>query len=250
MNKLRRRAAALTAALTTALTLGAPAPVAAAQDSFSYAFRVYLGGFPLGNLNVAGRGDGATYRAQGEFRVSSLLALAIDSDASAAVSGLLEAGRTLPQSFTYQLRDRKDSSDLTMGFDAAGNPVSVAVDPPKAKRNRDVQPSGAQGAIDPATAIYLLGAPRADPCAFAYEIYDGRKLHRSTLSGPAVASPEGGVICNGLYERVAGFREKDMTPERARHAFKARLTPMEGGGWRPERIWADTVWGQASVVRR
>ncbi|WP_018631983.1 DUF3108 domain-containing protein [Neomegalonema perideroedes] len=257
MSLMKRRAAALTAALTLGLSAasglaqtppaGAPPPA----EGFSYEFRVYLGGIPLGTLTTQGRGGGGAYAAQGEFRMASLLAIVIDSDASAEASGRIGTeGRVIPESFFYRLRDRKESSELILSYDPQGRPLSIRRIPDVPKRDREPDPSEVPEAIDPATAIYLLGAPRTDACAFDHQVFDGRKLHGVRLSGPARPEPEGSVVCSGIYERLKGFRDKDMTPERARHLFQARLTPLPDGGWRPERIWADTTWGQASVVRR
>lgn len=249
MSIIRRRAAALTAVLT--LGLSGLTPAQAASAGFSYEFRVYLGGLPLGTLAAAGSDDGVRYEAHGDFRVSGLLSLAIDSDAAAQASGrLLGPGQVAPESFTYALRDRKESSELQLSFDPQGRPLAIRRIPDKPKRDREPDPSEVPNAIDPATAIYLLGAPRTDPCAFNHEVFDGRKLHRVALSGPARPQADGSVVCGGLYERLKGFRDKDMEPDRVRHAFQARLTPLADGGWRPERIWAETRWGVASVARR
>ncbi|MDD2869859.1 DUF3108 domain-containing protein [Neomegalonema sp.] len=256
MSFMKRRVAALTAALT--LGLGAIPGLAQTSPGgdppaggFSYEFRVYLGGIPLGTLTARGGSAGGAYAAQGEFRMASLLAMVIDSDASAEASGRIgPEGRAIPERFSYRLRDRKESSELILSYDPQGRPLSIQRIPDAPKRDREPDPSEVPDAIDPATAIYLLGAPRVDPCAFDHQVFDGRKLHGVRLSGPARQEPDGSVVCQGLYERLKGFRDKDMTPERARHVFQARLTALPEGGWRPERIWADTTWGQASVLRR
>jgi len=107
----------------------------------------------------------------------------------------------------------------------------------------------AAGAVDPATAAALLMAPRADPCAVSFDVFDGAKRHRIALTGAASAPRGKTVTCAGVYERVAGFKAKYMEPGKRTWPFSAVLQDR-GGRWVPLKVTAPTKFGPASATLR
>ena len=104
-------------------------------------------------------------------------------------------------------------------------------------------------AVDPASAVALLSAPRAAACEMDMTVFDGRKLHRITLK-PSKKASEKDVRCVGRYERLAGFKAKYMVPGRRAYSFDAELTQIAPNRWRPKRVWAKTKFGNAVVLLR
>lgn len=221
----------------------------AVAEEAKYRYRIYLGGMPLGNLNVESYSDTERYEGQGEFVMTAFLRIFLDNDASARVSGVwAEDGRPVPQNFSFKNRDRKKHSSSVMHFDEEGRPVGIDITPPRSPRPYDISIEEAKDAVDPATAIVLLAKEREQPCDIKLDIFDGRKLHRLTVDEEE--SREGGLIyCKGLYERVAGFRPKDMTDERRTYPFETRLKQGDMG-WYPDRISAKTAFGVAVALLR
>jgi hypothetical protein len=227
-------------ALTPTATLGNE-PVA---ESLSY--RAYIGGLPLGTLNLKIAMDEDRYQTEARFDIASLLRWVLDTDARASSGGRFADGTMVPNAFDYWVRDGKKERNTEMTFDAEGNATEVLAAPAFRKRSYDVALDEVRGAIDPATAVALLSAPRDSACNVSMKIFDGRKLHRVTMapSGGTVEAPK----CSGRYERLGGFKAKYMTPERRSYTFDAELKQIAPNRWRPYRVTAKTQFGNAIAL--
>jgi len=137
-----------------------------------------------------------------------------------------------------------------MLFDAQGNASEVHANPVFRQRSYDISTlDEVRQAVDPASAVALLSAPRTAPCELDMTVFDGRKLHRITLEPSKKKSAEK-TRCIGRYERLAGFKAKYMVPDRRAYAFDAELTQIAPNRWRPHRVWAKTKFGDAVVLLR
>jgi len=160
------------------------APVSALANepvAESLSYRAYIGGLPLGTLQLKIAMDDSRYATEARFDVASLLKWALDTDARASSRGALTDGQGIPQSFDYWVRDGKKQRNTEMLFDSEGNPSEVRADPVFDKRSYDINLDQVKRAIDPATAIAMLSAPRSAPCDVDMKVFDGRKLHRITM---------------------------------------------------------------------
>lgn len=229
-------------ALALAATLLASSP-ALSQETLRYA--TSIGGLPLGSLDLATRIEGGGYGVQASFRMVPLLRQILNGDAKATAQGAVDAGRYTPQTALF----RYDSSDgerrLAMAFDERGHPIDLRVDPPLRKRSYDMTLGDAAGAVDPATAIAIMMAPRENPCTLSFDVFDGAKRHRISLTD-TLGVERGVVTCAGMYERIKGFKAKYMTPERRTYPFRAELA-RQGQKWVPLKISSQTKFGPASV---
>lgn len=232
-------------ALAAALALVPPA--AAAKEALRYSTTV--AGIPLGKLKVFMETGPSAYDVGISFAMVPILRHVLDGDANADVTGAVVGGRYLPREMTFRLEDGDGDKRRTILFDAAGNPVDLRADPPMRERPYDMTLAEAAGAVDPATAAAVLMAPRADPCALSFDVFDGAKRHRVSLTGAASARRGDTVTCAGLYERIAGFKGKYMTPERRTWPFRATLAERDGR-WVPLKITAATKFGPASATLR
>jgi len=238
MKKHRLFAAVLALAPTASL---AQEPVA---ESLSY--RAYIGGLPLGTLKLKIAMDEDRYATEAQFDIASLLRWVLDTDARASSGGTVSDGMMVPNAFDYWVRDGKKERNTEMTFDAQGNATGVLAAPAFRKRSYDVALDDVRGAIDPATAVALLSAPRDSACDVSIKIFDGRKLHRITMapSGGSAQAPK----CAGRYERLGGFKAKYMTPERRSYTFDAELKQIAPNRWRPFRVTAKTQFGNAIAL--
>ena len=227
----------------------AVAPVSAfasepVAESLSY--RAYIGGLPLGTLALNIAMDDTRYATDAQFDVASVWSWALDTDARASARGGVANGQGIPTNFDYWVRDGKKQRVTEMLFDAEGKPTEVRANPVFDKRSYDIELGEVGQAIDPATAAAMLSAPRSQPCDVDLRVFDGRKLHRITMKrvSGSVEEPR----CAGTYERLAGFKDKYMTPERRSYDFDAELVQIAPNRWRPRRVSAETKYGSAIIV--
>ena len=233
--------------LLAALVALAPVPAMASEPvAESLSYRAFIGGFPLGTLNLKIAMEDTRYATEAQFLIGRWLRWALDTDARASSEGSITDGRMIPTKFDYWVRDEEKERRAQIEFDADGNPVAVRSDPPFDAKTYDVTLDDVRGAVDPATGVALLSAPRAEPCAVDMTIFDGRKYHRISLKadGGTVEKP----VCTGLYERLGGFKAKYMTPERRSYAIRAELVQIAPDRWRPRRVSAETKFGAGVVV--
>ena len=233
----------LLAILAALLLAAAPA---AAGDRLQYSTSV--AGIPLGKLKIFLEGEAPEYRVGISFGMVPLLRRIFHGDANADVSGALVGGRYVPREAVFRYKGRDGGRHRAIVFDERGIPVDLRADPPIRPTDYRMSLDEAAGAVDPATAAAMLMAPRERPCALSFDVFDGTKRHRISLVGET--GRNGGVVaCAGRYERIAGFKDKYMTPERRAWPFRAILADR-GGRWLPLEITADTKFGPASATLR
>ena len=208
-----------------------------------------VAGIPLGKLKVVLDGDIADYRVRANFSMVPILRTIFNGDASAQAVGGVAGGRLMPRESVFEYAGRKDDRTITISFDGAGNPAAVEARPPLRQRSYAIGVEGAGGAVDPASAATILMAPRSEPCALSFDVFDGSKRHRLSLTGQRGPARGSTVTCAGLYERVSGFKDKYMTPERRTWPFTATVKGVDGR-WVPLKITAETKFGPASATLR
>lgn len=211
-------------------------------------YRASVAGIPLGKLKLFLDRSGEDYTAKARFSMVSVLRTIFNGDAEAQVFGRFDGDRAVPETFDFDIEKRDGTQKTRIAFDETGNPIDLRAKPPLRQRSYSMTLDQAAGAVDPATAIMLLSAPRPDPCTLSFDVFDGAKRHRISLTGLAeTPAGDGRALCIGLYERIAGFKDKYMTPDSRTYPFKAKLL-RNGGAWIPEQIWADTKFGPASAT--
>lgn len=232
--------------LSLALPAAATGSAQPAQETLEY--RAYVGGLPLGTLTLDIAADDASYSSRARFDMTALLRLVLDTDAKASATGRWRDGRALPESFEYWVRDGEKRRTSEMLFDASGDPVEVRADPPFRDKPYKMHIEQARGAVDPASAVAMLAAPRASACDLRISVFDGQKLHGIALQPESRREDNGLIYCAGRYERLAGFKAKYMTPERRSYEFVTELRKAGENRWRPTRVWAPTKFGVATAV--
>ena len=233
-------------ALLAALLVITPAVSGSAVAGERLKYSTTVSGIPLGSAKITVDGTAPDYTVRASFKMIPILRQILNGDAEARADGQIVGGRHLPRQSVFRYEDRGGDKRTTITFDAAGIPVDLDAKPPIKPRSYRMTLGEAAGAVDPATAAAVLMAPRVQPCRLSFDVFDGKKRHRISLTGQQAATQGGVVTCAGLYERVNGFKDKYMTPERRTWPFVAQLI-RRGGSWVPLKITADTKFGPASV---
>jgi hypothetical protein len=239
-----KKAAFLTAFLAAMPVAAAPAW---AGDVLKYSTSV--AGIPLGKIKIMLDGGEADYSVRANFSMIPILRMIFHGDASAQAAGINDGGKLRPRESVFRYAGRKSDRSIAIAFDEAGIPVAVNANPPLRQRSYAIGVEGAAGAVDPASAASILMTPRSEPCALSFDVFDGSKRHRVSLTGQRGAAKGSTVTCTGLYERVSGFKDKYMTPERRTWPFTATVKGTDGR-WVPLKITAETKFGPASATLR
>lgn len=222
-------------------------PAAQAQEQV-LKYRASITGLPLAKLKLFLDRSDDEYEVKARFKMVTLLRTIFNGDAEAKASGRLDTDDLIPRTFSFRIDGRKGVQNTALAFDEAGDPIEIRAEPALRKRSYSMTLNEAAGAVDPATAALLLISPRADACALSFDVFDGAKRHRISLTGHAEpAKTDNRALCTGRYERIAGFKAKYMTPERRTYPFSAKLR-RDGDIWIPEKIWANTKFGPASAT--
>jgi hypothetical protein len=123
--------------------------------------------------------------------------------------------------------------------------ISAATEPdPDAPK---FDPASLSNVVDPLTGLYAIlrdTTPEA-ACDVDLTMFDGHRVSRVTLSGARAV--EGGVMCDGVYRRVAGYPPKVLA-ERQTFAFTAFYV-AEGDVLRAQELTMDSLFGPARMTR-
>lgn len=233
----------LAAAAVFALLLSPSAP---AETEEATRFEVHFGGLYAGRLTVALARDDDRYALRAQARpanwVSALYRAGLTAEGEGAV-----AATPRPERFEVRARFGDDDQRVAVDWGPDGRPASVAAEPPFRPRPWQLDPSTQQGAVDPVAAAVRFLEPRAPEalCRETVEVFDGRRRTRVTLGAPE--AHRGGWRCRGSWERVAGFRPRDMRKKPVPVAVE--FVPGPDGLAELRQVEVDTGYGVALVRR-
>jgi len=217
----------------------------AAAENFSAVYDVYLGGLRGGEVTLRLERDDARYRAEARLRSVGLARLVFPGEARATAQGAARGAALAPESFTSDNAFGDKRQTVALRYGDAG--PSLKADPPYRVRPYDADPGAMGDALDPVSAAVasLAPQPAAAACDRTVTVFDTRRRFDLAL-GPAVR--EGDLLrCEGVYRRVAGFKDKQM--KKADYPFTAWWR-VEGGHATLERAMAPTGFGHAVAKRR
>jgi hypothetical protein len=227
------------AALLLALLL----PAAAAAETI--AFDVTLSGLKVATLTLDGTVAGSRYAVTGVIRTTGAVKALRRVHYTAEAEGRLRDGRFRPARY---------ADDVDTGRRRSATRITWDGGVPAAESEGEVRPAGTPpdpatqtGAVDPLTALFagMRDTTRAEACALRLSIYDGRRASRATLSDPQDTGD--GLVCTGVYTRLAGFTDREMA-ERRTFPFTA-VYAADGDRLRLVELRTLTTFGPA-VLRR
>lgn len=238
---MNRPATSLFAALVLAL---AGTVASAAQDVQRYSLSAV--GLPVGSLTMAANREGDRYTVRGKVEGGGVAGLFVDFSYNAVASGRLDRnGMPVPVIFDGTRKLRDDGRRTQISY-SGGTPTEVSFDPAKPPRPFDIDPRAQKGTLDPASATYALlrDLPAAAGCARTVDIFDGTRRSRITVG--AERPVRGGLQCDGVYTRIAGYPPDEMA-EQVNFPFRMVYRQV-GDMLQVERFETDSIMG--SVVAR
>lgn len=234
--------------LATAALLALLAMPAAAQVQTQSTWDLTIRGLRAATFTFSSQETQAAYGARAGLQSAGLLRMVKSLAFQASTDGRVQNGRFLPSRYTENVDtgSRKSLAELAW---RDGVPEVRRSEPAREHRDRDVDPASQGGTIDPLTAIFagLRDQPRATLCQTDSTLFDGRRRSRVKLSDPVAKGRE--VTCTGLYQRIAGFSEREMKEKRD---FPFRITYAPGGNglMQAREVRMETLYGPAVMTRR
>ena len=240
-----RRLAGACAFAVAGMILAAPA---LAQVETRATYDLTLRGLRAATLTVSAQETRSAYGARAALQSAGLLRMIKSLSFDTSADGRVENGRFRPARYTenVDLGSRKSSAELAF---VNGVPEVRRAEPARPPRDRDVAPETQGGTIDPLTAIFigLRDQPRATLCTTDSFLFDGRRRSRVVLSNPQANGRE--VTCAGLYQRIAGFSEREMA-EKTDFPFRITYAPGADGLMQAREVRLETLYGPAVLTRR
>ncbi|MCV6825218.1 MULTISPECIES: DUF3108 domain-containing protein [Halocynthiibacter] len=240
------RVAVTRMAATLCLVISTPLLAETLKDQGQY--KLYLSGIPAGGLAFNAVNDGNTYRIGGKLASTGLVGSVVKVSYDAQSAGLVRGDKLIPTRYSEQANTgrRKQSSSLNY---KNGVPQVLEVKPKRKPKKYDADPSKQKGTLDTLTSMYTLlrKVDQKDVCTLNVQTFDGRRRSETRLSKPIVNGNE--ITCNGVYRRIEGFSPREMR-ERVNFEFKVVYSKLPTGQYHVTKIFTDTLFGRASLIRQ
>ena len=241
----------LVAAMLTPVTGGKAWPPAAVSHNATYDF--YLGGIWAGEMTLDAEfgsdlDGGGTYRAGITARTAGIVGFFFTAGVEAETVGRVDATGLSPVRFTADAYERRHRQFVEISYDD-GSPASVMAEPAYRLRPWSISSRGQPGIADPLSAALEALAPGAADaiCSQTADIFDGERRWAIEIGPPR---PEGGGIrCDAVYVRIAGFKPALMG-ERARRPFALFFEERGDGLFHAVRAAGQTSFGPAVLLLR
>ncbi|AML50245.1 DUF3108 domain-containing protein [Falsihalocynthiibacter arcticus] len=245
MRTFNLRLIAASLGVATLLAIGGTTAQAQAENGD---FKLYIGGIPAGQLTISAQNNGKAYQVAGYVRSTGLIGSLVKVSYKAQVKGAVKNGKLSPQSYAEQADTgrREQSSQLNY---KNGVPQVLKLDPPRTKRDYDVNPAGQKGTLDPLSMIYstLRNVEESNACTLNQKMFDGRRLSEIVLGAPSKNGNE--ISCSGVYRRLGGFSPEDMQ-ERTDFRFTLTYGALSDGRYGVQRISSESLFGKVVIKRK
>jgi hypothetical protein len=231
----------------TALAVAlAGAASAAAPETFSARYEVFLGGLRGGEVTLVVNRDGARYEARADLRAAGLAGLLFPGSAQAEASGAANGGSVAPARFEADGAFGRERQRVEMAYGGAEG-LALRADPPLRDRGYDVEVAAMADALDPLSAavVALVPRPAALACDRVIPVFDSRRRFELRLGTPVAT--EDGLRCEGAFRRIAGYKAKHL--RQPDHPFTVWWRVADGVATL-ERAVAPTPFGHAVARRR
>jgi hypothetical protein len=256
----------LLAAISPARAAGGAAEGQPAQPGtqLQVALTLYAGGISFGTMDLDATFRGADYHAVSNFQTSGAVSAFWQSEIQATSSGKIGPKNLEPglyDSFDINRTGKKQEVSLT--YDN-GSPRLYA-DPVYSTTGYEVKAEDQKHTMDPLSAVTLIvsgvAGDGANPCALTAPVFDGRRLYTiemTKVKDTDIKMDNGlyagkAVQCRIKYHPVAGMKPRVLKSGEDFPAINAWVVRYPGAipGRSfavPVRVWADTKYGQLSVV--
>ena len=228
------------------------------------ALTLYAGGISFGKMDLDATLKGADYRAVSNFQTSGVVNAFWQSEIQATSSGHIAPKRLEPglyDSFDINRTGKKQEVSLTY---QNGAPRLYA-DPIYNTTGYEVAPDAQKNTMDPLSAVTFIvsgiAADGGNPCALTAPVFDGRRLYNiemSKVKDTDIKMDNGlyagkASLCQIKYRAIAGMKPRVLKANESFPVINAWVVnfPSNVPGRTfavPVRVWADTKYGQLSVV--
>jgi len=241
----------LSAAMLTPVMGSKAQPPAVASHNATYDF--YLGGIWAGEMTFdadfgSDLDDGGAYRAGVTARTAGIVGFFFSAGIEAETVGRVDATGLSPVRFTADAYERKRRRLVEISY-ANGSAASVIAEPAYRIRPWSISLRDQPGIADPLSAAFEALSPAAADtlCNLTADIFDGERRWAVELGPPQ--RDDGGIRCDAVYVRIAGFKPKLMG-ERARRPFALFFEERGDGLYHAVRAAGQTSFGLAVLLLR
>ena len=256
----------LLAAISPAWAAGGAAEDQPAQPGaqLQVALTLYAGGISFGKMDLDASFRGADYHAVSNFQTSGAVSNFWQSEIQATSSGKVGAKSLEPglyDSFDINRTGKKQEVSLTY---QNGAPRLYA-DPVYSTTGYEVKAEDQKRTMDPLSAITFIvsgvASDGANPCALTAPVFDGRRLYtiEMTKVKDTDIKMDNGLYagkatqCQIKYHPLAGMKPRVLKSGEDFPVINAWVvrypSSITGRSFAvPVRVWADTKYGQLSVV--
>jgi hypothetical protein len=232
-----------------ALVAGSPFPAPAEPVEHALAYDVAFRGLRVAGISGIVRETDQAYAAAVQIRATGLAAAFARVRLDMAVEGF-RAGDSL-RPFHY--RDSVDTGQrqgaVELLWPQDGGPILLS-DPPVVEPGVTPVSAGAvAGAQDRLTLMWRLARPQADAvlCGWRSTMFDGARLSSLAVDPPRIDGDR--ASCSGVYTRLAGFPEAELTGG-PRFPFEASYRRGRTGLWELTEASAASIYGPVRIFTR
>ena len=257
---------ALLAASSPAFAAGGAAEGQTAQPGaqLQVALTLYAGGISFGKMDMDATLRGSDYRTVSNFQTSGAVSAFWQSEIQATSSGKIGAKSLEPGLYdSYDINRTGKKQEVSLTYEN-GSPRLYA-DPVYSTTGYEVKPNELKNTMDPLSALtFIVSGVAADggnPCALTAPVFDGRRLYNiemTKVKDTDIKMDNGlyagkATQCQIRYRPLAGMKPRVLKSGESFPVINAWVVNYPSGvAGRsfavPVRVWADTQYGQLSVV--
>jgi hypothetical protein len=256
-------------ALLSAATPGWAAGGAGAEQAalpasqLQLALTIYAGGITLGKTDMDATIRGGDYHVVSNFQTSGVVNAFWQSEIQATSSGKIGAKTLQPglyDSFDINRTGKKQEVSLTYDNGAP----KLYADPVYSTTGFEVKPEDQKDTLDPLSAVTQIVSGVAidagNPCELTTRIFDGRRLYSIAMTkvkDTDIKMDNGlyagkAALCQVKYRAIGGMRPRVLRVDENFPMINVWMATFSGAAGHtfavPVRLWADTPYGQLSVV--
>jgi hypothetical protein len=224
---------------------------------------MYAGGIGFGKMDLDTTFRGNDYHSVSNFQTSGAVSAFWQSEIQATSSGKIGSKTLQPglyDSFDINRTGKKQEVSLT--YDA-GTPKLFA-NPVYSTTGFEVKTEDQKDTLDPLSAVtYIVSGVATDagnPCNLSTRIFDGRRLYSIAMTKvkDTDIKMDNGLYagkatqCQAKYRALGGMRPRVLRTNEAFPLINVWMVTVTGATGHnfavPVRLWADTQYGQLSVV--
>jgi hypothetical protein len=255
----------LIAAATPALAAGGAGADQASQPGTQIAatFSLYAGGIGFGKMDMETNFRGSDYRSVSNFQTSGVINAFWQAEIQATSSGKIGPKILEPDLYdSFDINRTGKKQQVSLSYDN-GAPKLYA-DPVYSTSGFEVKPDDQKNTLDPLSALTFIVSGAADagnPCALTAPVFDGRRrynIEMNKVKDTDIKMDNGlyagkAMLCQIKYKALGGMRPGVL--RKSNESFpviNAWIVTYPGAQGRnfavPIRVWADTQYGQISIV--